>query len=114
MSETTRTAPLALWRIAETFLHTLFNLFGAPEDVARQHTFTHAPYVLLLSWIRAGEALLRRLLLIEAAAYSKPNTRPLLHISRPRKRRRSIRPTQPPASAPEVAFEHRRQRWDLR
>jgi len=83
----TRTAPLHLWRIAEAFLHTLYNVFGAPEDVARQHTFTREPHQLLLKWIRAGEALIRRLLLIEAASYPKPNTRPLLHIKRPRKRR---------------------------
>ena len=73
-----RNAPIALWRVAEAFLHTLHNLFGAPEDVAFRHTLTRGPYVLLLSWIRAGEAMLRRLLLIEAAALPKPNTRPLL------------------------------------
>ena len=73
-----RNAPIALWRVAETFLHTLHNLFGAPEDVAFRHTLTLAPYRLLLSWISVGEAMLRRLLLIEAAALPKPNTRPIL------------------------------------
>ncbi len=73
-----RNAPIALWRVAEAFLHTLHNLFGAPEDVAFRHTLTRAPYRLLLSWIRVGEAMLRRLLLIEAAALPKPNTRPIL------------------------------------
>jgi len=63
-------------------MHTLFNLFGAPEDVAFRHTLTRAPYALMLSWIRCAEAMLRRLLLIEAAAFPKPNTRPLLHPSR--------------------------------
>jgi len=72
---TPRTAPLSLWRIAEAFLHTLYNLFGAPEDVARQHTLTRAPYLLLREWLRAGEAVMRKLLLIEAAAYPKCATR---------------------------------------
>jgi len=64
-----RTAPLALWRVAEAFLHILHALFGAPEDVAREHTLTRAAYLLMLSWLRVGEALLRRLLVIEAAAF---------------------------------------------
>jgi hypothetical protein len=63
-----RNAPLALWRIAEAFMHALCALFGNPDDVAAQHTFTTKPYALLLDWIRAGEAILRKLLLIEAAA----------------------------------------------
>lgn len=64
-----RTAPIALWRVAESFLHVLHNLFGAPEDVARDHTLTRAAYTLLLSWLRVGEDLLRRLLAIEATAF---------------------------------------------
>lgn len=68
-------------------MHTLFNLFGAPEDVAFRHTLTRAPYALMLSWIRCAEAMLRRLLLIEAAAFPKPNTRPLLHPQRKRARK---------------------------
>jgi len=83
----TRTAPIALWRIAQGFLHILYNLFGAPEDVAFRHTLTRGPYALLLSWLRVGEAMMRRLIAIEAAAFPKPNTRPLLHASRTRKRR---------------------------
>lgn len=83
-----RTAPLSLWTIAQTFLNTLFALFGAPESVAFQHTHTGAQRALMLPWLRAGEALMRRLLLIEAAAYPKPNTRPLL--TRPRKRVRKL------------------------
>ena len=83
-----RNAPIALWRVAEAFLHTLHNLFGAPEDVAFRHTLTRAPYLLLLSWIRVGEAMLRRLLLIEAAALPKPNTRPILWEKRKKRARR--------------------------
>jgi len=44
----------------------LFALFGAPEDVAARHTLTGKPYRLMLSWLRCGEAMMRRLLLIEA------------------------------------------------
>ncbi|MFZ2029052.1 MAG: hypothetical protein WAU68_01980 [Vitreimonas sp.] len=82
-----RTAPLILWRVAQSFLHTLHALFGGPERIAFQHTLTQEPYRLLLSWIRCGEAMMRRLLLIEAAAYPKPNTPPRLWPKRTRVRR---------------------------
>jgi hypothetical protein len=42
-SKPIRNTPIALWRVAEAFLHTLHNLFGAPEDVAFRHTLTRAP-----------------------------------------------------------------------
>lgn len=80
------TAPPALWRIARAFLCVLHDLFGAPSDIARAHSLTHAAYKLLLSWLRVGEAMMRRLIAIEAAAFPKPNTRPLLHVSRKRAR----------------------------
>jgi hypothetical protein len=32
----------------------------------------------MASWLRCAEAMLRRLILIEASAIAKPNTRPLL------------------------------------
>ncbi len=80
-----RAAPLALWRIAEAFLHLLHNLFGAPEDVARKHTLTQKSHALMLPWLRAGEALLRRLLLIEAFAHVAPPNAPK-PLPRPRKR----------------------------
>jgi hypothetical protein len=80
MSETPppdhRTAPLALWRIAQTFLHTLHALFGDPSRIAFQHTLTKEPYDLLLSWIRCGEAMMRRLLLIEARRLSQTQHAP--------------------------------------
>ncbi len=76
-----RTAPIALWRAARMFLEWLHVLFGAPEDVARQHTFVRAHHTRLSQWLACAEAMLRRLLLIEASAYPKPNTRPLLHPS---------------------------------
>ncbi|HVZ99913.1 MAG TPA: hypothetical protein VG841_06325 [Caulobacterales bacterium] len=72
----TRAAPLALWRVAEAFLRVFFNLFGEPKDIAFQHTHTTRQRALMLPWLRAGEALLRRLLLIEAAGLPKANTPP--------------------------------------
>jgi hypothetical protein len=82
-----RHAPRALWLIAQNFLNTLYSLFGDPERIAFQHTLTKAAHHLLASWIRCGEALMRRLLLIEAAAYPKPNTPPLLRPTRKRARK---------------------------
>jgi len=73
--------------MAETLLHQIYVLFGAPEDVAAKHTLTRKAYLLLLPWIRCGEAMLRHLLLLEAQACPKPNTRPLLTPKRLRKRR---------------------------
>lgn len=84
---TARTAPIALWRIAGRFLHVLHALFGAPEEIAAQQTLNWGPYTLLVSWLRCAEAMLRHLLLIEAQAYPKPNTRPLLHAKRQRVRK---------------------------
>jgi hypothetical protein len=86
-SAPTRTAPLALWRAAEAMLGVLYNLFGAPEDVAARHTLVAAAHALMAGWLRCAEAMLRRLILIEASAYPKPNTRPLLHAKRTRVRK---------------------------
>jgi hypothetical protein len=80
------TAALTLWRVAEAFMHILHALFGDPSHVAAKHTLTLKAHRLMASWLRAGEAMMRRLLLIEAAAFAKPNIRPLL-----RDRRKSTR-----------------------
>ena len=82
-----RTAPLALWRVAEAFLRTLHMLYGAPENVAARHTLTAKAHAQMASWLRSAEAMLRRLLLIEAAACAKPTARPLLAPARKRVRR---------------------------
>ena len=74
LTETTRAAPLDLWREAETLLHQLFTLFGPPEQIAFQHTLTAKAYKLLSKWLRGAEALLRQLLLIEAAALTPGDT----------------------------------------
>jgi hypothetical protein len=84
---TATTAPLALWRVAEAFMHILHALFGSPAQVAARHTLRFEAHKLMASWLRAGEAMMRRLLLIEAAAFAKPNTRPLLRPSRKRTRK---------------------------
>lgn len=85
-----RTAPLALWRVAEAFLHMLHSLFGAPEDVARAHTLTRAAHALLVSWLRVGEALLRRLIAIEAAAFERRPSAPPASSRRAKRTRRLI------------------------
>jgi hypothetical protein len=62
-------------------------LFGNPEDVAFRHTLTRDAHALMAAWLRAAEMLMRRLVLIEAAAYPKPNIRPLLCEKRVRARK---------------------------
>ena len=71
-SEAIRNAPIALWRLAGEFLRTIFGLFGQPERIAEQHTFTATNYKLALKWLRITEAIVRELLLIEAAALPRP------------------------------------------
>lgn len=71
-----RQAPLSLWCAAQAFLHTLFDLFGAPEQLVARHTLMLAQHALILPWLCVGEALLRRLLLIEAALLESKRTDP--------------------------------------
>lgn len=80
-------APPLLWAAARALISTIFALFGEPSAIAARHTYRKAERTLLLSWLRAGEALMRHLLLIEAAHYARPNTRPLLRSPRKRVRR---------------------------
>jgi hypothetical protein len=63
-------APLALWQAAHALLTALFNLFGAPQDIAAQSTLTKDARTLLLTWLRAAEAIFRRLIFIEASKLS--------------------------------------------
>jgi hypothetical protein len=65
--EPTRLAPLPLWQAAHALVTALFNLFGDPEDIAAQRTLTKRARELLLSWLRPTEAILRRLIFIEAS-----------------------------------------------
>ena len=72
-TEPPRAAPIALWRAARWFLCTLHALFGAPADVARQHTFvSYAPRPSCLNGWRCAEAMLRRLLLIKRGPCPNP------------------------------------------
>jgi hypothetical protein len=65
-----------------------FNLFGAPEAIAAQHTLSRKAHALAFEWLRAGEALLRRLLLIEAAALAPPvSSRRAVSSRMPRQKR---------------------------
>lgn len=80
-----RTAPIALWRVAGAFLQQICNLFGAPEDIAMGVAITKGARTLMCSWLRVAEALLRRLLLVEAAAITD------LPQPRPRKRKPRVR-----------------------
>jgi hypothetical protein len=84
-----RHAPLALWRIAQYFVHAFFNLFGAPEAIAAQSHLYDDDRELMLSWLRTGEALLRHLLFIEASALDLQSCGPPAssrHRQRKRKR----------------------------
>ena len=67
MKPDTRNAPLELWRTAGAFIQILFDLFGEPQRIASLRVFETAQRALALTWIRAGEWLVRELLLIEAA-----------------------------------------------
>lgn len=60
-------APRSLWEAAHALIVTIFNLFGAPEAIAARHTLQRKERSLILDWLRAGEAMVRHLLLIEAS-----------------------------------------------
>lgn len=96
-SDDVRTAPIALWRRAGELVRTIFGLFGEPQDVAAQHTLTAQAFKLALSWIRVAEALVRQLLLIEAAALPRINAAPPRRV---RKRQRRL--VEHDAAAPEM------------
>ena len=85
-------APPILWAAARVLITTIFSLFGEPSRIAAQHTHRKSERTLLLKWLRAGEAFMRHLLLIEAATFARPNTRPLrrLHKLPSRKRTRRL------------------------
>lgn len=83
-SPPTRNAPIALWRIAEAFMQLLFNLFGEPQNIARNSVIAAAAHKQLASWLACAEAMLRRLLLIEAAALAIPERRQRIRVPRQR------------------------------
>jgi hypothetical protein len=77
-AEPPRHAPIEFWRVALAFITTFFNLFGAPEEIAAGDTLTAKTHAQIVRWLRAGEAYLRRLLLIEAAALTPNIEKPVL------------------------------------
>lgn len=83
-----RHAPRTLWLIAQNFMLALHTLFGAPEDIAASSFLTRSLRRQLAQWLATGEAMLRRLLLIEAAALpAMPvrQTQPKVHAARKRR-----------------------------
>jgi hypothetical protein len=71
-----RLAPIDLWRIVSRYLTEVFTLFGAREQIAAQRVLDKAAYLLVLAWLRAGEWLMREVLLIEAALIGARAFRP--------------------------------------
>lgn len=84
-----RHAPIEHWRIAQWLLNVIYNLFGEPKAIAAQHTLTAKAHKLMASWLRTAEALMRRLLLMEAAALK------LTYASCPTKTRARARSAKP-------------------
>jgi hypothetical protein len=93
-SSAQRFAPIALWRAASGLLITLFNLFGEPQELARQHSMSAKDHKLASNWLRCVEALFRKLLLIEASHYEK-------HVTQTKPRQRTKRKRREMAFFPE-------------
>lgn len=72
----TRKVPLVLWRRVRDFICELFSICGQPEELAARHTLGFRDYKIMLLWIRVGEALLRRFLLLEAALVEPQAAKP--------------------------------------
>jgi hypothetical protein len=72
-----RRAPLTVWRAVHAFLTTLFHIFGAPEEVAARHTLTLKDHQRMVPWLRAAEALMRRMIFIEAALLTSETQAPI-------------------------------------
>jgi hypothetical protein len=68
------------------FVCLLFDLFGEPGDIASRGVIGPRGRALMMPWLRAGEAFLRRLLFIEALALA-----PELRAGSPRARTRAPR-----------------------
>lgn len=83
----TRHAPLDFWRAAEYILNVIFNLFGEPQDIAQNPWVAPKTHKLIARWLRGAEALLRRLLLLEAAALNLAPTPRRARAPRQRTRR---------------------------
>lgn len=73
---------------------TLFNLFGEPQELARQHSMSANDHKLASNWLRCVEALFRKLLLIEASHYEH-------HVTQEKPRQRAKRERREMAFFPE-------------
>jgi len=85
-----RAAPAPLWRAMQAFLELLFSLFGDPSWIAARGVMGRRDKALMRPWLRAGEAFLRRLLLIEAFALA-----PDMKIAAPKRRAHKSRLRRP-------------------
>lgn len=84
MHAATLTEPIAdLWRAARARYESMRVALGAPEAIARQRDIEAAALAAMRAWLRPIEALVRKLILIEAAALARqpepprPPARPL-------------------------------------
>lgn len=68
--------PAALWRTLRYFIVSMFTLFGAPEVIARLHTLTREQHKDILAWLRPLEALLRKLIYLDAVELDLPRPTP--------------------------------------
>lgn len=69
MSDTPTPEPNAhLWRLLRGFIHACVSIFGAPAALAAAPFLARAEHVRVTSWIAMLEALLRRLLYLDAVA----------------------------------------------
>jgi hypothetical protein len=57
----------ALWPSVRFFIETIWALFGGPEVIAALRNMAREDYKLLASWLHKAEALVRKLILIEAS-----------------------------------------------
>jgi hypothetical protein len=76
-----------LWTKARDIIRTLFLVNGEPQNIASLGHISRKLYAHVLSWIRAGETLLRRMLLIEAHALNAPPPRKQQRENRKRQRK---------------------------
>lgn len=80
-------APKHLWQEVRDLIVPLFDLFGFPAEMAKKQTLSARLHKVLSLWLRTVENLLRRLLLIEAAALGPVP----IYAPRPKHRRRGSR-----------------------
>lgn len=70
---------IVFWNHVRFFIETIWALFGGPETIASLHNLTRRDHTLLSAWLRKAEALVRALLVIEAASLSAAETKVRKH-----------------------------------